>query len=185
MEWLSDDWFWKVFLTSSVVAAGITIGVNRVLKYWDDRALRSATKQAIQAEIDYASMFGVAYLTPDSMKLPMHRITTAFHDEGVPKLVALGALNYEATQALLQYYGNIDQMNRSLDLAQSLQGAARADELGRTLYKACSLASIRDLRRLADMERDSVIETVTIRMKSEEYGDEAPYDRVKRLLGLV
>jgi hypothetical protein len=178
--------FWEVFATSSVVAAGVTIGVNRFLKWQDDNALRSAIKQAIQAEIDFASDFGIAYLEPGSVKAPLHRITTALYSEGVPKLIALGAINYECSQALLQYYGNIDQMNRSLDLILSLrEPEEKQEEIERTLIKACSLVSIRDLRRLADIPRANTIEKRVISDKSAKYGDVAPYDRVKRAMGLL
>jgi hypothetical protein len=181
--------FWQVFATSSLVAAGVTIGVTRLLKQWDDDALRSATKQAIQAEIDYASEFAVDYLKPGSVKAPLHRITTAFYNEGVPKLIALRAINYECAQALLQYYGNIDQMNRSLDVLLSLRKPEeqqhKFEEIGRTFLKACSLVPIRELRRLGSLQREHEIEIRIIRKKSMKYGDCAPYDRVKRAMGLI
>lgn len=149
---------------------------------WDEDALRSATKEAIQAEIDYACEFARDYLRPGSVKVPMHRITTLFYQEGVPKLIALGAVNYECARALLQYYGNIDQMNRSLDLAESLEGDNRRQEINRTIHKACSLVSIRELQSLVNTPRPNELEHRIIRKKTTKYGAEAPYDRVKRLL---
>jgi hypothetical protein len=177
--------FWQVVLTSSVAAALVTIGMNRFLKWRDDGDLRSAIKEAIQAEIDYASEFALDYLNPGSVKSPMHRITTAFYTEGVPKLIALGAINKECARALLQYYGNIDQMNRSLDLAASLEGEKWLEEIARTMLKACSLVPIRDLKNLASTPRPNEFEHRIISKKSTKYGVEAPYDRVKRLLGRV
>jgi hypothetical protein len=180
---------WQVFATSSLVAAGVTIAVNRLLKYWDDEALRSATKQAIQAEIDYACEFATDYLKPGAVKAPMHRITTSFYDEGVPKLIALGAIDYQCAQALLQYYGNIDQMNRSLDLVQSLREAGQQQlkpaEIKRTFFKACSLVPIRELQRLATIPRQDIVELRIISKKSAKYGDRSPHDLVKRSMGLV
>jgi hypothetical protein len=99
--------FWQVLLTSSLVAslmaAIVTIGMHRLFKQWDDDALRSAIKQAIQAEIDYASEFALDYLKPGSVKSPMHRITTSFYVEGAPKLIALRR-HLRMRRALLQYY---------------------------------------------------------------------------------
>jgi hypothetical protein len=152
---------------------------------WDEDALRSASREAIQAEIDYASEFALDYLKPGSVKVPMHRITTLFYQEGVPKLIGLGAINYDCARALLQYYGNIDQMNRSLDLAESLDGEKRLQEISRTIHKACSLISIQSLQSLANTPRLSQLELRTIRKKTTKYGAEAPYDRVKRLLSLI
>src|SRR5919108_3207950 len=142
---------------------------------WDEDALRSATKEAIEAEIDYASEFALDYLRPGSVKVPMHRITTLFYREGMPKLIALGAIKYDCARALLQYYGNIDQMNRSLDLAESLAGKKRLDEISRTIHKACSLIPIHELRSLASTQRPNDFELRIIRKKSTKYGDEAPY----------
>jgi hypothetical protein len=168
-----------------VAAAIVTIVVNRILKRFDDNELRSGIKQAIQAEIDYAREFALDYLKPGSVKSPMHRITTSVYDEGVPKLISLRAINYECAQALLQYYGNIDQMNRSLDLAAKLEGKERLEEIVRTIYKACSLVPIRDLETLMSTPRPNKLEHRIISKKTTKYGAEAPYDRVKRLLGRV
>src|SRR5688572_30872682 len=105
---------WQVLVTSSLAAAIVTLIANRIMKRFDDDELRSGIKQAIQAEIDYAREFALDYLKPGSVKVPMHRITTSFYEEGGPRLIALRAINYDCARALLQYYGNIDQMNRSL-----------------------------------------------------------------------
>jgi hypothetical protein len=177
--------FWQVLLTSSLTAAVVTIVVNRILKRFDDDELRSGIKQAIQAEIDYAREFALEYLKPGSVKSPMHRITTALYDEGVPKLISLRAIDYECAHALLQYYGNINQMNRSLDLAASLQGQEKLEEIVRTIYKACSLVPIRDLQTLMSTPRPNTLEHRIISKKTTKYGAAAPYDRVKLLLGRV
>jgi hypothetical protein len=177
---------WQVIASSSVVAAIVTVAVNRLLKHWDEEAVRSATKQAIQAEIDYACEFALSYLEPGSVKSPMHRITTAFYGEGVPKLIALGAINTECAQALLQYYGNVDQMNRSLDLVQTLEDPAeKSAEIVRAMYKACSLVPISDLKKLTGVPRKNAIELKVISKKCAKYGNTSPYDRVKRAMGLV
>jgi hypothetical protein len=178
--------FWVVVGTSSLVAAVATLIISRVLKQWDDDALRTATKQVIQAEIDYACEFARDYLKPGSVKSPMHRITTAFHDEGIPKLVALGSINYECAWALLQYYGNVDQMNRSLDLVQSLESLEdKKQEMRRTFYKACSLIPIQDLQQLAALPRADATESRIISKKHTKYEGVSPYDRVKRAMGRV
>lgn len=177
--------FWQVLGTSSLVAAGVTVAVNRILKGFDDDKLRSAIKAAIQAEIDYARDFALDYLKPGSVRLPMHRITTAFYLEGAPKLIALRAIDYDCTKVLLQYYGNIDQMNRSLDLALGLDDGSKRRELGRTYLKACSLVGVTDLRRIGEMQPRDPVEHRSLTKKIAKYGDASPYDRVKHAMGLV
>lgn len=180
--------FWQVLGTSSVVAAGVTIAVNRILKDFDDDKLRSAIKPAIQAEIDFARDFAFEYLKPSgSVRSPMHRVTTAFYLEGAPKLIALRAINYDCAKALLQYYGNIDQMNRSLDLVLQMpeQREPKLRELRRTYLKACSLVASKDLREVATMQARDPLEHRSLTKKIAKFGDTSPYDRVKRAMGLV
>jgi hypothetical protein len=50
--------------------------------------------------------------------------------------------------------------------------------------KACSLVPIRELRTLASTPRQTSEHRI-IRKKNTKYGAEAPYDRVKSLLGRV
>jgi hypothetical protein len=181
--------FWQILGTSSVVAAGVTILVNRILKGFDDDELRSAIKQAIQAEIAYARDFALDYLKPGAVRSPMHRITTAFYREGATKLIALRAINYECARALLQYYGNIDQLNRSLDVVLGLQKPEERErklrELRRTYLKACSLVAVEDLRQVAAMQARDPLEHRSLTKKIAKYGDRSPYDRVKRTMGFV
>lgn len=181
--------FWQVFATSSVVAAGVTLAVNRLLKMHDDEQQRRATKQAIQAEIDFASEFAASYLDPAAVRSPIHRITTAFYEEGAPKLIALGCLNYQCSKALLIYYNNIAQMNRSLDVVLGLHkpedATRKQKELKRVFLKACSLVPRKELHRIASAPELDPLEARTIRRKLAKYGARSPYDEVKAHMGLV
>ncbi len=178
-----------ILLTSSVVAALVTLGISRFLKWLDDDRLRSATKKAIQAEIDRASDFGIAYLDPGTPREPLHRISTTLYVNGIARLVALGGLDYNGTQALVRYYDNIEQLNRSLELILEHKNAGRikdaAREASRAYLKAASIVPGKDMRRILADHRLEAWQRRTIASKLRKYRGRTPFDEVKAHMGLV
>lgn len=173
--------FLTALATSSVVAGLVTLGITRTLKKRDDTDLRDALKASIELEIELAAEFALAYLQPRAIRMPMHRITTSFYDENAAKLLALKGLNEHRLRALMIYYQNITQLNRSLDLALELraQPELKRAEINRAFLKACSLVSVADLRRLAGSNAHPPLEQRSLMRKQTKYGAYSPYDRVR------
>lgn len=173
--------FLTALATSSVVSGLVSIGVTRALKRRDDEDLKRAMRTAIEIEVDLAAQFALAYLQPGAVRSPMHRILTSFYDENAAKLLALKGLDEEALRALMIYYQNINQMNRSLDRVLELQAdpERKHDEMNRAFIKACSLVSVADLQRLAAAHEQASIARRSLLMKRSKYGESSPYDRVK------
>lgn len=191
---MAEKEFWTILATSSVVAAAVTVVVNRILKGFDEMAQRSAIKRAVQAEIDLAADFAINYLDPRAIRAPMHRITTALYDKGLAQLVTLGALSYECTHALLVYYNNVEQMNRSLGLLMEIgkdmgkDGAveAFAKESRRAYLKAASLVPNRVLLDLLrEPAQFNQFQLRSIALKHAKYRGVTPFDRLKSSFGLV
>lgn len=178
----------KIISGSSVTAAIVTAVWNGVLRHRDRKEMRSATIQAILAEIEQARRFAVSYLAPKAVRSPMHRISTVLYRHCVSKLIEVGALTTESTDALLVYYQNIEQMNRSLDLMMELgksgKVAEQIAESRRAYYKAASLVPVREMRQLVDEPaRFQPLQVRTIRKKLAIYRGASPYDRVCLSLG--
>jgi hypothetical protein len=106
------------FGISGFVGAIVGVGLNARLQDRREQREGRAAKYAIQAEMDCAARDAKAYLEPGTVKRVGWRLSLRMYESGLPKLLEVGAIDHAGSDALVNYYQNVEAFNRSLDILE-------------------------------------------------------------------
>ncbi len=134
---------------SGAVATLIGVFVGYLISQFKDWAIRArrhkALWQSINAEIEACKGKADGFLR-DPYKSPLYRLPTIAYLNCLPLLLADGTLNEDEAASLIAFFGEVETLNRGLDLASAARGnsAKLTQEDGRNRLKAKRICSTGD-----------------------------------------
>jgi hypothetical protein len=123
---------------------GVVLGfILAEAKDWLVRRRRSrAHWAALRAEIEFCRRMAETY-SQDRVMAPLYRLPTAAYSQSFPALLADGLLTESETYSMIQFFTEVETLNRGLDLAQAARERnddhALQAEFDRNLLKAQGL----------------------------------------------
>lgn len=141
------------YQTNEVIAAvtGAAIAFVLVVSYdWlRARRKRRAHFAALEAEMDYCNDLAQTYLR-DRIAAPLYRLPTVAYANSLPALLSEAALGKTDTRNLLQFFNEVETLNRGLEQAEGARliadrierEAKLADEFSRNMLKAQRLVPV-------------------------------------------
>jgi hypothetical protein len=137
----------EFYLRFALLVVGGFVGflLNVWLQSTKEQREARAAKYAIQAEMDCAARDAEAYLQPRAVKRVGWRLSLRMYQSGLPKLMYVGAIERRISDALVNYYQNLEAFNRSLDLVEDHYTDGRNEpahrEVDRAHLKAIEITS--------------------------------------------
>ncbi len=101
-------------LIGIVVGSFIGFGLGEVKEWLARRRRGKAHWQALSAEAELCREKAEEFLR-DRVKAPLYRLPTLSYSHSFPVLLADGASNKAETQAITQFYNEVETLNRGLD----------------------------------------------------------------------
>ena len=134
--WQSNE-FW-----TTLIGAAVGFLAATAKESWDRHKRQRVHWAALRAEITYCNQIAVTYLN-DKIAAPSYRLPTVAYSQSLPGLLADGRLAEHETRSLLEFFTQVDSLNRGLDLAQAARGnpdkSVLEKEYERNLLKARGL----------------------------------------------
>jgi hypothetical protein len=176
-------------LGGSVLAALITLGITAHREGAKTEREFTAAKRAIQAELDSAAKHAHGYLKPDAIRAVGWRASTLVYESVFPKLLSLSVVTRDATDALINYYQNVESFNRSLDQIAEYKATDRENfasrEAGRAILKAIPMTSSQNLRAVLALSECEPGVRAEIETKLLKYEGRTLYDVARHELSLL
>jgi hypothetical protein len=147
MVWWQDARVW-----SSLVGVLLGFLLSQGVEWLRRRRQRRGHWGALRAEIDFCK--GLAETYRDAVyAAPLYRLPVVTYTHSLPALLGDGAVNETEAGALVQFFSEVETLNRGLDLAQAArerddQQTIR-DEHGRNLLKIQRLVELHRAARAA------------------------------------
>ncbi len=137
------------FYTHVAPLVGVLVGflLAQGVEWRRRRRRRRAHWAALRAELAFCKGLAETYRDAD-IGAPSYRLPSITYSHSLPALLGDGAVNESEAKALIEFFSEVETLNRGLDLAQAARERgdtqAVAAEHGRNLLK---------IRRLVDFHR--------------------------------
>ena len=132
--WWQTTELWAALLG---VLLGFILAEGR--EWWARRRRRRTHWGALRAEIEFCRGLAETYLR-DRVVAPLYRLPTAAYSQSFPALLGDAAVAETEVQSLIQFFSEVETLNRGLDLAQTARERSDAQalqaEFERNLLKA-------------------------------------------------
>lgn len=139
-------------LIGPLLGVVLGFGLGWVSDRFTQRRRRKAHWAALRAEIDYCNRTATTYVERQvKVKSPLYRLPTMAYTKSFPALLADGVLNKKETSVLIEFFTQVETLNRGLDQAESARGDEERlnEEYCRNCMKAKGIARNGDLYRRA------------------------------------
>jgi hypothetical protein len=120
-----------------LVVLGFLLGL--IPGWWGRRSRLKVHWGALRAEIGLCREKAETYLT-DNVMAPLYRFPLKAYETSLPVLLADAAVDEQAVRKLLQFYGQVEDLNRGLDNAAQLAMDNNTGPLKSEYKRNCSKA---------------------------------------------
>jgi hypothetical protein len=133
---------WWVPLVAALL--GVTVGffLTQAKEILSRRQRRRTHWAALRAELEFCRRRAETYVR-DRVAAPLYRLPTSAYSHSFPALLSDGAVTEVEADALMQFFSEVETLNRGLDLAQAAReggdNAAVSVEFQRNTVKASRL----------------------------------------------
>jgi hypothetical protein len=110
--WWQSSEFWG--LVGVLLGFVLSEGKEMLLR----RRRRRAHWGALRAELDFCGRLAETDIQ-DGVIAPLYRLPTVAYSQSFPALLSDGALDETEVQSLMQFFSEVETLNRGLDLAQT------------------------------------------------------------------
>jgi hypothetical protein len=122
----------------AIVGAVVALGIAE----WTRRRRARGHWAALRTEIRFCMRMAEVY-SRDFVSAPLYRLSTIVFRTSFPALLADAAVKEEAAQSLITFFGEVETINRGLDLVDAARQANDplriAQEINRNLLKVKNL----------------------------------------------
>jgi len=120
-----------------VVAVVIGVFLAFLLEWISTARKRRGHFSALQAEMELCRALAETYLQ-HKISAPLYRLPTMAYAHSLPELLGSAALGKKETKALLEFFTEVETLNRGLDQAQAVRDDAKKlkEEVERNEIKA-------------------------------------------------
>ncbi|MFC0668438.1 hypothetical protein ACFSKY_23040 [Azotobacter chroococcum] len=111
------------------ILIGVVVGsiITTAISLYRDRKIYLANFSALMAEIDYCNKLASTYLD-DKVKSPLYRLPTIIYKSSIPIILAAGKLTNSETESILNFFNEVDSLNRGLDQIERYRSSSDANE---------------------------------------------------------
>lgn len=134
-----EIWYQSSEVIAAIVGATVALFFAVTYEWLKARRRRRAHLSALRAEMEMCRALAETYLR-DEKKSPLYRLPTMAYANSLPELLGSAALDETETRALLEFFNEVETLNRGLEQAQAMR--AKSDdkglneEVGRNIIKA-------------------------------------------------
>jgi hypothetical protein len=124
----------STILISGLIGALVSAIINVVFNAWNaDRKIRTA-RRLLAVEIEVCAAFAKTFCEA-RIYAPLYRLPLAGFNTALRELVGSGELSEEKARALIEFYSEVETLNRGLDLVadtlpKALQAEVSTGEIG-------------------------------------------------------
>jgi hypothetical protein len=138
----SETWWQGTELWAALLGVLLGFVLAEAKEAWTRRRRRRAHWGALKAEIEFCRRLAETYIR-DRVIAPLYRLPTTAYSQSFPALLGDAAVTETEVHSLMQFFSEVETLNRGLDLAQSAREAgdeqALQAEFQRNILKATRL----------------------------------------------
>jgi hypothetical protein len=135
----SEAWWQSMELWAALLGVLLGFVLAEVKETWARRRRRMAHWGALRAEIEFSRRLAETYVR-DGVPAPLYRLPTTAYSQSFPALLSDAAVAESEGRSLIQFFSEVETLNRGLDLAQTARESgdeqAHQAEFERNLLKA-------------------------------------------------
>jgi hypothetical protein len=142
-----EAWYQTSEVTAAITGAVVAFLLVVSYEWLRTRRRRRAHFAALEAEMDYCNDLAQIYLR-DRVAAPLYRLPTVAYKNSLPALLAEASLSDGETRSLLEFFNEVEALNRGLEQAEGARvipdaaerDAKLAEEFSRNMLKAQRLS---------------------------------------------
>ena len=112
-----EAWYQTKEVIGAVTGAVVAFVLVVTYDHLRSRRRRRAHFAALRAELEYCRSLADTYLR-DQIAAPLYRLPTQAYSASMPALLAEAALSESETSSLLQFFSEVETLNRGLEQAE-------------------------------------------------------------------